>query len=135
VTVLQHVVDPARFADAMACLARHLKPGGRLIMLEAAPGRAIRRAETSTFRARTLREYLDVIDAAGMRVEAVRGVDPMPFKVWVVPRFARWPRAAALAALALAVSCSLPLDLLLGGRLARRSWHKIIVARLPEDAA
>jgi 2-polyprenyl-3-methyl-5-hydroxy-6-metoxy-1,4-benzoquinol methylase len=132
VTVLQHVIEPARFSEALACLARHVRPGGRLVLLEAAPTRAVDRAETATFRARTLPEYLEAIAAAGLHVEAIRGVDPMPFKVWVIPRFARWHRAMALAALAFAVAFSLPLDLSLAHRLTRSSWHKIIVARTPE---
>jgi 2-polyprenyl-3-methyl-5-hydroxy-6-metoxy-1,4-benzoquinol methylase len=133
VTVLQHVLEPSRFAEALACLARHLSPGGRLVLLEAAPGERAEGADTATFQARPLGEYLEAIAAAGLRVEALRGVDPMPLKTWLIPRFARWPRAPALTALFLAVSCSLPLDLMLARTLTRRSWHKIIVARAPEN--
>jgi SAM-dependent methyltransferase len=133
VTVLQHILEPARLEQAMACLARHLKPGGRLVILEAAPTRGTRCADTATFRARALADYLEALAGAGLRAESIRGVDPMPFKVWLVPRFARWPRFAALAALFLAVSCGLPLDLILARTLTHRSWHKIVVARAPEN--
>jgi ubiquinone/menaquinone biosynthesis C-methylase UbiE len=135
VTVLQHVLDDARFSEAIGCLARHLKPGGRFVLLEVAPTRADARADTVTFRARPLSDYVRQLTAAGLNVEEIRGVDPTPFKVWLIPRFARWPRPLALAALALAVFGSLPLDLALGRRLTDRSWHKVIVARAPEKPA
>jgi 2-polyprenyl-3-methyl-5-hydroxy-6-metoxy-1,4-benzoquinol methylase len=135
VTVLQHVLGEDRLRAAANRLAQHLEPGGRLIMLEAAPCEPRACAETETFRVRTLKAYVAAIEAAGLTIEAIRGVDPLPFKLWVVPRFRRWPRPFAIAALLIATLCSLPLDLLLAHRLRERSWHKILVARAPGRAS
>jgi 2-polyprenyl-3-methyl-5-hydroxy-6-metoxy-1,4-benzoquinol methylase len=131
VTVLQHVMDDGAFAEAVQRLASHVRPGGRLIMLEAAPSTLDVRADTDTFHARTLESYLTRLRTAGLIVEQIRGVDPLPFKLWVVPKFRSWPRPLALAALALATAAALPLDVLLGQVLTHRSWHKVIVARAP----
>ena len=128
VTVLQHVLDEERLAQTIARLARHLKPGGRLILVEAAPSREHQRCDTATFRARPLSSYLRKIEAAGLEVTCVRGVDPSPLKLWVVPRFKLWPRAAATGILALATVISLPVDMLLARALTRHSWHKIVDA-------
>jgi 2-polyprenyl-3-methyl-5-hydroxy-6-metoxy-1,4-benzoquinol methylase len=129
VTVLQHVLDEARMRDSIVRLARRLRSGGRCVLLEAAPTRPHRKADTATFHARPLDVYVDAVRQAGLHIEDIRGVDPMPFKLWVVPRFRRWPRIPALAALAVATACALPLDLLTARRLTPWSWHKIIVAR------
>jgi ubiquinone/menaquinone biosynthesis C-methylase UbiE len=128
VTVLQHVLDETRLAQTIARLARHLKPGGRLVLVEAAPAADHKRCDTATFRARTLQSYLEKLDAAGLKVVLVRGVDPSPLKLWVVPRFKTWPRALAVGALMLATLISLPVDMLLARLLTRHSWHKIVVA-------
>jgi ubiquinone/menaquinone biosynthesis C-methylase UbiE len=128
VTVLQHVLDDERLAQTIVRLARHLKPGGRMILVEAAPGEDREICETATFRARTLPYYLQKMRSAGLTVVLVRGVDPSPLKLWVVPRFKTWPRALAVSALALATLISLPIDVLLARYLTRHSWHKIVVA-------
>jgi len=128
VTVLQHVLDEERLALTIARLARHLKPGGRMILVEAAPGEDRQSCDTVTFRARPLSSYLQKMRDAGLKVTLVRGVDPSPLKLWVVPRFKTWPRALALCALALATLISLPIDVLLARFLTRHSWHKIVVA-------
>jgi len=128
VTVLQHVLDENRLAATIARLARHLKPGGRLVLVEAAPSADHRRCDTATFRARTLQSYLEKLNAAGLAVVDVRGVDPSPLKLWVVPRFKTWPRALAVGALLLATLISLPIDILFARLLTGRSWHKIVVA-------
>jgi ubiquinone/menaquinone biosynthesis C-methylase UbiE len=131
VTVLQHILDENRLSRTIACLASHLKPGGRLIVLEAAPSRAYSQADTLTFCARTLSSYTSRIAASGLNIEEIRGVDPSPLKLWVVPRFNAWSSMIACAALAAATLCSLPFDLLLARYLTRHSWHKVIVARAP----
>jgi SAM-dependent methyltransferase len=128
VTVLQHVLDDERLALTIARLARHLKPGGRMILVEAAPGADRQSCDTATFRARPLSSYLQKMRSAGLKVVLIRGVDPSPLKLWVVPRFNSWPRALALSALALATLISLPVDVLLARFLTRHSWHKIVVA-------
>ncbi len=127
VTVLQHIVDPVRVAAALARLRAHLDPGGRLVLLEAAPTRSAPRCDSEIFRARTLDEYRALWTEAGFELEAMTGVDPMPLKVWLLPYYSRLPRALATLLLGLVTGASLPVDLTLGRRLASRSWHKVLV--------
>jgi 2-polyprenyl-3-methyl-5-hydroxy-6-metoxy-1,4-benzoquinol methylase len=128
VTVLQHVLDDTRLAETIKKLAGHLNPGGRLVLVEAAPSAQLSRCDTATFRARTLESYVQKLDAAGLKVVLVRGVDPSPLKLWVVPRFKSWPRPLAVAALWFATGVSLPIDMLFARLLTRHSWHKIVIA-------
>jgi ubiquinone/menaquinone biosynthesis C-methylase UbiE len=127
VTVLQHVLDDARLAQTISRLARHLRPGGRLILVEAAPSTDYQLCDTATFHARTLANYLQKMQSAGLDVTLVQGVDPAPLKLWLVPRFKTLPRAVAVAALAVATAISLPFDVCFSRLLTRHSWHKIIV--------
>jgi 2-polyprenyl-3-methyl-5-hydroxy-6-metoxy-1,4-benzoquinol methylase len=129
VTVLQHILDPAQARAAIVRLAAHLAPGGTLVLLEAAPTRSTARCDTAVFRARTFDWYIDALHAAGLSVTARRGVDPMPFKTWLLPHYRRLPRPLANVALAFATALALPLDWALGRWLARRSWHKVVVAK------
>jgi SAM-dependent methyltransferase len=129
VTVLQHVLDDEQLLNTIARLRQHLRPGGRLVLMEAAPTHTFHRAETASFRVRPLIGYLAGIKAAGLELIDVRGVDPAPFKLWVVPRFREWPRWLANIALGTATACALPVDLLLAPILTSASWHKIIIAR------
>lgn len=131
VTVLQHVLDPERIRRAVARLAAHLAPGGRLVLLEAAPTGGSSRCDTAVFQARSLEFYLDLMAAEGLEVETVTGVDPAPFKIWYLPYYARLPKALGVAGLALATALSLPVDGLLGRRLVDASWHKVLVFRSP----
>lgn len=127
VTVLQHILDDAGFALAARNVARHLAPGGRAVLLEAAPSEPNATCDTHVFRARTAARQLEVFAAAGLRATRVTGVDPAPFKQKILPRYRTMPRAAALAALFAATALSLPYDALLGRRLAARSWHKVFL--------
>lgn len=129
VTVLQHLVSDAELDRALARLVRRLAPGGRLVLLEAAPERERRSCDTTHFRARTAARYRSAFRDAGLEVEAVAGVDPAPFKLWLLPRYAGLPRVARTILLALATAASLPFDLALGRRLAGASWHKVFVLR------
>ncbi len=129
VTVLQHVLDDKELSQTIARLGRHLRPGGRLIMVEAAPHRRTDRCDTATFHARSFASYRENIVAAGLYLQELRGIDPSPLKLWVVPRFRRWPKPFAVGALLVATVLSLPVDLLLAGMLTRRSWHKVMVCR------
>jgi 2-polyprenyl-3-methyl-5-hydroxy-6-metoxy-1,4-benzoquinol methylase len=135
VTVLQHVLSDASLHLTLRRLARLLRPGGRMILMEAAPQVRTSACETATFRARSLNTYLDGIVGSGLEVVEIRGVDPTPFKLWLVPRFRHWPQWLGSSALALATLLSLPLDLLLARRLVHASWHKVIVAAAPRGAA
>lgn len=134
VTVLQHVTDEAQFDEVFARLAGLLRPGGRMLLLEVAPTGDTARCDSPIFRARPLARYRAALERAGCRVETVGGVDPMPFKTWVLPWLRRVPRPLAVSLAAIATAASLPLDLLLADRLVARSWHKVIVARRPESA-
>jgi 2-polyprenyl-3-methyl-5-hydroxy-6-metoxy-1,4-benzoquinol methylase len=127
VTVLQHILDDDAFRSAIRNLARHLAPGGRMVLLEAAPTRRVKRCDTAIFTARGMDAYLEAFAAAGLKLDAITGVDPAPFKTWFLPYFKRLPRPFALAGLAAATALALPIDALLGRVLARASWHKVFV--------
>jgi 2-polyprenyl-3-methyl-5-hydroxy-6-metoxy-1,4-benzoquinol methylase len=127
VTVLQHIVDPVRFQRALRNLVAHLAPTGRLVLLEAAPAYATARCDSRTFVARAREDYLAHFARAGLRVREIRGVDPAPFRAWLVPYLSRMPRVWALAALTAATALALPLDLMFGRRAVRSSWHAVFV--------
>jgi 2-polyprenyl-3-methyl-5-hydroxy-6-metoxy-1,4-benzoquinol methylase len=134
VTVLQHILDRARFEAAVERLSRHLAPGGRLILLEAAPSRRMARCDSSVFVAREVEAYRSAFAGAGLRCIALRGVDPVPLKTLFMPWYGRLPRALALAGLAATTMMSLPVDALFGRRLTDASWHKVFVLQHAGDA-
>ena len=134
VTVLQHILDHDALHRALANLRRHLEPGGRMVLLEAAPTRRQARCDSPIFTARGLDAYRAAFERAGLRLHSVTGVDPAPFKTLLLPYYARLPRPLALGALALATALSYPIDALLGRRLAAASWHKVFVLGHGEDA-
>ena len=127
VTVLQHMLDDGAFRRAIVALAAHLAPGGRMVLLEAAPTRRVQRCDSPIFKARDEAAFLEAFACAGLRVHAVSGVDPAPFKTFYLPWYSRLPGPIARAALAVIVALSWPVDTLLGRRLARASWHKVFV--------
>jgi len=127
VTVLQHILGEHRLLAAMAGLSDRLAPGGRIVLLEAAPTRRAGHCDSPIFRARDVGEYLALFDACGLAVRAITGVDPMPLKTMLLPYYRALPRPAALAALAAVTAVSLPIDAVLGRKLARASWHKVFV--------
>lgn len=127
VTVLQHILDDRELARAAANVARHLAPCGRAVLLEAAPSHPNAACDTAVFRARTAEQYLAVFRAAGLRAVRVTGVDPAPFKTRVLPRYRNLPPLAAKTAMFAATALSLPVDALLGRRLAGASWHKVFL--------
>ena len=129
VTVLQHILDDAVLARAIDRMAFHLAPSGRMVLLEAAPTSRIERCDSAIFTARDSGTYIAAFERAGLRVEAVTGVDPMPFKTQFLPYYACLPRPLAWLGMLLVTAVSLPFDALLGRRLARASWHKVFVLR------
>lgn len=132
VTVLQHMLDVGALSSALRAIASHLAPTGRLVVLEAAPVRVANECNTSVFRARHREFYLRLFKECGLSVHALSGVDPAPFKRWLLPQLSRLPRALAFAALAAATGLSAPIDALFG-RLAReRSWHAVFVLQHTE---
>ncbi|HEY2675700.1 MAG TPA: methyltransferase domain-containing protein [Steroidobacteraceae bacterium] len=127
VTVLQHILDPAECRAALSAMVAHLAPGGRVILLEAAPHVVENRCDSTVFIARHRDEYLEMISACGLEVRALTGVDPAPFRWRLLPYMRKLPRAAGLSLMALATALSLPTNLLYGRRDARRSWHAVFV--------
>lgn len=133
VTVIQHVTNETDFRQVFANLSRQVRPGGRVVLLEAAPAGEVRRCDSPIFRARPQRAYTEALEASGFSVDHISGVDPMPFKTWVLPSLRAMPRPAAVAAMALVTATSLPLDLVLARWLPGQSWHKLIVATRTGD--
>lgn len=129
VTVLQHILDRNALRAAVERLAAHLAAGGRLVLLEAAPARECTRCDSNVFRARSREDYLRLFAECGLELAALCGVDPAPFKIWLLPYLKRLPRPLAVVALALVTALSAPYDALLGRRAVRRSWHAVFVLR------
>ena len=127
VTVLQHILEPLALRRALTRMMEHLAPAGRLVILEAAPCAPVSRCNTSVFTARSRRQYLELFAEVGLELRAVGGVDPAPFKAWLLPHLSRIPRPLALFGLALATALSAPVDMLLGRRAVARSWHAVFV--------
>jgi len=131
VTMLQHMLDVGALRSALTRMVAHLAPAGRLVVLEAAPARVASACDSAVFRARHRGFYLRAFEECGLGVRAISGVDPAPFKTWLLPHLKRLPRALSLAALAGATALSAPIDGLFG-RLAReRSWHAVFVLQHP----
>lgn len=127
VTVLQHILDPAALRSAFKRMVDHLAPGGRMVILEAAPTVIARHCDTSIFRARKRSEYLEMFAEAGMHVRAITGVDPAPFKYRLLPHIRKLPRRVAYVATTVASALSLPIDAYLGRYAPDRSWHAVFV--------
>ena len=129
VTVLQHILDPGRFDAAVATVARHLAPGGRAVILEAAPSRRNATCDTGVFTARTADDYLVAFEAAGLVPVSISGVDPAPFKTRILPLYRDMRRGLRELALLGVTLASLPIDVLAGRRFVSASWHKVFVLR------
>jgi 2-polyprenyl-3-methyl-5-hydroxy-6-metoxy-1,4-benzoquinol methylase len=127
VTVLQHMLDPAAVCAALQRMAAHLAPGGRMVLLEAAPSRVAQDCDSTVFRARQRSAYLALFHVCGLRVQAITGVDPAPFRTRLLPHLPRLPRPVSMAALALATALSAPVDALFGRLAVERSWHAVFV--------
>jgi ubiquinone/menaquinone biosynthesis C-methylase UbiE len=133
VTVLQHILDVDDLRSAVRRMADHLTVGGRMVLLEAAPSRLASRCDTSVFRARERSCYLQLFTAAGLELVAINGVDPAPFKTWLLPHLRRLPPRLARLAIMAVTACSAPIDLLFGRRLAAWSWHAVFVLRRAQE--
>jgi 2-polyprenyl-3-methyl-5-hydroxy-6-metoxy-1,4-benzoquinol methylase len=127
VTVLQHILDPDAFRAAVRRMAAHLAPGGRMVLLEAAPSRLAKQCNTTIFHARQRNEYLDLFAECGLELHALRGVDPAPFKIWLLPHIRKLPPLLSLPAIGLVTALSAPIDLLCGRMAVQRSWHAVFV--------
>jgi SAM-dependent methyltransferase len=129
VTVLQHILEPEALEAAVQRLASHLAADGTLVLLEAAPERAVTRCDSPVFRARPREEYRRLFEACGLTLQAVTGVDPAPFKSWLLPHLSRIPRALRAPALAAVTLLSIPIDLPFGRIAVRYSWHAVFVLK------
>ena len=98
-----------------------------MLLLEAAPARMAKHCDTTVFRARARSAYIDLFQACGLQLRAVTGVDPAPFKTWVLPYVRRLPRPLAWLLLGLVTTLSAPVDMLFGRRAVERSWHAVFV--------
>lgn len=127
VTVLQHILDPQALREAIQRMSEHLAPGGRMVLLEAAPARVAKRCDTKVFRARERNVYLGLFEEVGLTLRATTGVDPAPFKTWLLPHLRALPRTLGVAALALVTYLSAPIDLIFGRRAVKYSWHAVFV--------
>jgi 2-polyprenyl-3-methyl-5-hydroxy-6-metoxy-1,4-benzoquinol methylase len=129
VTVLQHIVDAAAAAASLRNLAQHLRPGGELILLEAAPTDGSARCNSQIFAARTQLWYQQALRAADLDLVDLRGCDPMPLKRWALPYYRRLPAALSRGLSCIVAGASLPFDWAFGARCPGASWHKVFVAR------
>jgi len=127
VTMLQHMLDLGALRAALGRIARHLAPSGRLVVLEAAPARVANACNTAVFRARHRGFYLRLFQECGLTLRALSGVDPAPFKTWLLPYLPRLPRTLSLAALAAVTALSAPIDACFGRVARQRSWHAVFV--------
>jgi len=127
VTVLQHILDPAALHSAVTRMTDHLEPGGRMVLLEAAPTVLASHCDSSIFRARRRHEYLQLFAACGLVPKAITGVDPAPFKYRLLPHLRRLPMALRVATTNAASAVSLPIDAMLGRLAVNRSWHAVFV--------
>ena len=98
-----------------------------MILLEAAPVSVADHCDSTVFRARPRASYLELFRQAELDVVAITGVDPAPFKPWLLPHLPALPRSIALPALYAATFASAPIDLLFGRRAVERSWHAVFV--------
>ena len=127
VTVLQHILDPEACRAALSAMAAHLAPGGRMVLLEAAPALRTSRCDSTVFMARARQDYLDMISAAGLEVRTLTGVDPAPFRKYLLPYIRRLPRVIGASSLWLATALSVPLNVCLGRQFIKQSWHAVFV--------
>jgi 2-polyprenyl-3-methyl-5-hydroxy-6-metoxy-1,4-benzoquinol methylase len=133
VTVLQHILEESRLREAIARLVEHLRPGGRLVALEAAPTRRETSCDTGVFRARSEQYYHERFAEAGLVLCDLRGVDPAPWKTRFLPYYGQLPHWIRVPALATITALSTPFDLLASPHLASWSWHKVFVLETKRD--
>lgn len=127
VTVVQHILSPDRMQSAIDRMSAHLAPGGRIVMLEAAPSARDARCDSTTFIARTESCYRQAFAKAGLRCLTMTGVDPLRVKNRFLPKYAKLSRPVANVALFAVTAVSLPCDLVLAPLVPSRSWHKVFV--------
>jgi len=127
VTVLQHILDPVLLRAAVRGMAARLAPGGRMILLEAAPATPVDRCDSTVFQARRREAYLELFRDCDLQLRALTGVDPAPLRTRLLPHLRKLPRRVSLGLLILTTALSLPVDVLFGRRAVKQSWHAVFV--------
>jgi SAM-dependent methyltransferase len=127
VTVLQHILDPESLRVALLSMRARLAPGGRMILLEAAPTTCVKRCDSTVFSARQRAVYLDLFRRCNLKLAALTGVDPAPFRTRLLPYLRSLPGGLAWWLIALSTALSLPVNALLGRRAVGQSWHAVFV--------
>jgi SAM-dependent methyltransferase len=127
VTVLQHILDPELLRAAVRGMTARLAPGGRMVLLEAAPTSIVNRCDSTVFRARQRDVYLNLFAECGLRLRALTGVDPAPLRTRLLPYLRSLPRRLSMSLLVVTTALSLPVDALLGRRAVKQSWHAVFV--------
>jgi len=127
VTVLQHILDPELLHAAVRRMTSHLAPGGRMILLEAAPAGAVNRCDSTVFQARPRDVYLNLFRDCDLELRALTGVDPAPLRTRLLPHLRKLPRTISMSLLVLTTALSLPVDALWGRRAINQSWHAVFV--------
>jgi len=127
VTVLQHILDPTALRAALQAIRSRVAPGGRIVLLEAAPAENVNRCDTTVFKARPRELYLDLLRDCDLEVAALTGVDPAPFRSRLLPHLRSLPKVLGMGLIALTTVLSLPVNGFLGRRSAAASWHAVFV--------
>ena len=127
VTVLQHILDPQLLRAAVRGMSARLAPGGRMILLEAAPATPVDRCDSTVFQARRRDVYLALFRDCALELRALTGVDPAPLRMRLLPHLRRLPRKLSMSLLVLTTALSLPVDTLFGRRAVKQSWHAVFV--------
>jgi SAM-dependent methyltransferase len=127
VTVLQHILDPELLRAAVRGMTARLAPGGRMILLEAAPATPVDRCDSTVFQARRRDVYLELFRDSALQLRALTGVDPAPLRTRLLPHLRKLPRRVSMGLLVLTTALSLPVDVLFGRRAVKQSWHAVFV--------
>ena len=127
VTVLQHILEPMRLRGALRRMTAHLAPQGRMVLLEAAPTQGTRRCDSAIFTARQRHTYVELFRDCGLQLRRLQGVDPAPFRTWLLPHLRRLPVSLRWSVSTAVSALSLPFDAVLGRRAVARSWHALFV--------
>jgi hypothetical protein len=105
----------------------HLAPGGKMVLLEAAPTGNVSRCDSTVFQARRRDVYLQLFQECDLELRAMTGVDPAPLRTRLLPYLRKLPRRVSMSLLILSTALSLPVDALLGRRAVNQSWHAVFV--------
>jgi SAM-dependent methyltransferase len=129
VTVLQHILDSGALHAALYGMSSRVAPGGRIVLLEAAPAALVNRCDTKVFKARPRDTYLELFDDCDLQLTAVKGVDPAPFRSQLLPHLRSLPKPLSMGLIALTTALSLPMNGLFAPYCPAASWHAVFELR------